>query len=111
MKRPGIIKNGKINIDIGKLKIVNINVKNGKRTVLIEIVDTGKGIDKENIDHIWDKYYKIDKQYRRTTYGTGLGLSIVKNILELHKFKYGVESRKNKGTKFYFQIDKNLKKW
>lgn len=94
----------------GEDKTVNINVKNGKRTVLIEIVDTGRGIDKENIDHIWDKYYKIDKQYRRTTYGTGLGLSIVKNILNLHNFRYGVESKKNKGTKFYFQIDKSLKK-
>ena len=94
----------------GDDKKVNINVKNSKRTVLVEVVDTGRGIDKENIDHIWDKYYKIDKKYRRTTYGTGLGLSIVKNILELHNFKYGVESIKNKGTKFYFQIDKSIKK-
>ena len=94
----------------GEDKVVNINVKNLKRTVLIEIIDTGNGIDKENIKHIWDKYYKIDKQYHRTTYGTGLGLSIVKNILELHNFKYGVESKKGNGTKFYFEIDKDLNK-
>lgn len=93
----------------GDDKVVNINVKNGKQTVLIEVVDTGKGIDPENIKHIWNKYYKIDKQYHRTTYGTGLGLSIVKNVLELHKFKYGVESKKNKGTKFFFEIDKDTK--
>lgn len=89
-------------------KMIIINIKNYKKTVLIEIIDTGNGIDKENLKHIWDKYYKIDKQYHRTTYGTGLGLSIVKNILELHKFKYGVESQKNKGTRFYFQIDKDI---
>ena len=90
----------------GDDKVVNINVKNSKKYVLIEIVDTGCGIDKENLNHIWDKYYKIDKQYHRVTHGTGLGLSIVKNILELHGFKYGVESKKNNGTKFYFYIDK-----
>ena len=90
----------------GDDKAININVKNCKKRVLIEIIDTGRGIDKENLRHIWDKYYKIDKKYRRVTYGTGLGLSIVKNILELHHFKYGVESKKDKGTKFYFYIDK-----
>ena len=36
--------------------------------------------------------------------GTGLGLSIVKNILELHSYKYGVISKKNKGTTFYFEM-------
>lgn len=90
----------------GDDKVININVKNSKKHVLIEVIDTGRGIDKENLRHIWDKYYKIDKKYRRVTYGTGLGLSIVKNILELHHFKYGVESKKDKGTRFYFYIDK-----
>ncbi|MBQ9318620.1 MAG: HAMP domain-containing histidine kinase [Bacilli bacterium] len=90
----------------GDDKVININVKNGKKRVLIEVIDTGCGIDKDKLMHIWDKYYKIDKKYHRVAYGTGLGLSIVKNILELHHFKYGVESKKNSGTKFYFYIDK-----
>ena len=93
----------------GKDKIININIKGSKKNVLVDVIDTGNGIDLENIKHIWDKYYKIDKQYHRVTYGTGLGLSIVKNILELHKFKYGVESKKGKGTRFYFYIDKDNK--
>ena len=38
--------------------------------------------------------------------GTGLGLSIVKNVLELHHYKYGVETKKNKGSTFYFEIEK-----
>lgn len=94
----------------GDDKVVNINIKGFKKKVLIEVIDTGKGIDSESIKHIWNKYYKIDKKYHRVTYGTGLGLSIVKNILELHNFKYGVESKKNKGTKFYFYIDKESRK-
>ena len=73
-----------------------------------EVIDTGNGIDKKDIKYIWDKYYKVDKKYKRVNYGTGLGLSIVKNVLELHKFNYGVDSKKGSGTKFYFDI-KNAK--
>lgn len=76
--------------------------------VRVEIIDTGEGIDEKDIKYIWDKYYKVDKKYKRVTYGTGLGLSIVKDILKLHGFNYGVESKKGSGTKFYFDI-KNQK--
>ena len=55
--------------------------------------------------YIWDKYYKNKKKHKRNLIGTGLGLNIVKNILEQHKFKYGVKSS-NKGTTFYFEIKK-----
>jgi len=75
-------------------------------SVKLEVIDTGIGIDKEDLNYIWDKYYKINKKYKRVSYGTGLGLSIVKNILNLHGFKYGVESKKNVGTKFYFLAKK-----
>lgn len=93
----------------GEDKKVYVNLKDKKTVVEIEIKDTGKGINPEDINHIWDRYYKVDKKYKRVTYGTGLGLSIVKNILILHNFKYGVETKKNEGTKFYFEIKKNTK--
>ena len=80
-----------------------------KDKIRINITDIGPGIKTDEIDKIWDKYYKADKSHKRNTIGTGLGLSIVKNILELHKYKYGVISKKDKGTTFYFEID-NLKK-
>ena len=89
----------------GKDKQVTVNLKSKKNTIIFEVIDTGKGIKKEDIDYLWDKYYKSDKSYHRVTVGTGLGLSIVKNILEMHNFKYGVETSK-KGTKFYFEIPK-----
>ena len=85
---------------------VLIRVIEGKNDYLIEIVDTGKGISKEDIKHIWDRYYKKDKNHKRNVVGTGLGLSIVKSILEKHNFKYGVSSKINKGTTFYFRIKK-----
>ena len=85
---------------------VFIKMKNDDKKVRIEIIDTGAGINEEDLEHIWDKYYKADKKYKRVTYGTGLGLSIVKNILNLHNFEYGVESEKSKGTTFYFYVKK-----
>ena len=88
----------------GNDKKVYINVTEDKKDYLVEIIDSGKGIAQEDIEHIWDKYYKKDKNHRRNVVGTGLGLSIVKEILECHDMSYGVRSIKNKGTTFYFRI-------
>ena len=88
----------------GNDKKVYINITEDKKDYLVEIIDSGKGIAQEDIEHIWDKYYKKDKNHRRNVVGTGLGLSIVKEILECHDMSYGVRSIKNKGTTFYFRI-------
>ena len=88
----------------GDDNLVTIKVTNNEN-ILIEIIDTGKGIPDEDIKYIWDKYYKNKKKHKRNLIGTGLGLSIVKNILEKHNFKYGVNST-DKGTTFYFEIKK-----
>ena len=83
--------------------IINVLVD---KNIRVEIKDTGKGIKKEDLPHIWDKYYHSKKKHKRNVIGTGIGLSIVKTILESHNFKYGVESKRNKGTTFYFEICK-----
>ena len=83
--------------------IINVLVD---KNIRVEIKDTGKGIKKEDLPHIWDKYYHSKKEHKRNVIGTGIGLSIVKTILESHNFKYGVESKRNKGTTFYFEICK-----
>lgn len=85
---------------------VTININSDNKKALVEIKDTGKGIKEEDIPYIWDKYYKNKKKHKRNLVGTGLGLSIVKNILELHKYEYGVKTKKNKGSTFYFIITK-----
>ena len=77
-----------------------------RKNIRVNISDTGPGIKKEDINKIWDKYYKNEKNYKRNTIGTGLGLSIVKNIFEIHNYKYGVISKKDKGTTFFFEIEK-----
>ncbi len=90
----------------GKDKKVKIHIKEETHTYLVEIQDTGKGIHESDLPYIWNKYYKNDKNHQRNVVGTGLGLAIVKTILERHHFEYGVTSKKNKGTTFYFRVNK-----
>lgn len=89
----------------GSDNTVTIKITN-KENILVEIADTGKGIKKEDIPYIWDKYYKKDKKHQRNVVSTGIGLSIVKEIMNKHKFSYGVRSVPKKGSVFYFKIKK-----
>ena len=73
-------------------------------SVRIDVIDTGAGIEPEQLPLIWDRYYKIDRVHRMACIGTGLGLSIVKGILELHNARYGVESTVGKGSCFWFAL-------
>ena len=90
----------------GEDKKVMIRLKNSRKEYIFEVEDTGKGIKKEEIPYIWDKYYKKDKKHQRNVVSTGIGLSIVKEILTKHKFDYGVKSTLKKGSTFYFKIKK-----
>lgn len=90
----------------GDDKKIYINLKEDKKIVRVEIIDTGSGIDEEKIKYIWDKYYHNEMKHKRNAYGTGLGLSIVKTILDSHGYKYGVNSSKGNGTMFYFEINR-----
>ena len=92
----------------GDNKIVIIEIKEYKDYYKVMVKDSGKGIEKNEYDHIFDRYYRSKKNHKRYVYGTGLGLSIVKNILLLHNYDYGVKSIKNKGTTFYFKIKKDI---
>lgn len=90
----------------GDDKLITIKVEEKEDCARISIIDTGKGIKPEEMNKIWDKYYKSDKKHKRNAYGTGIGLSIVKQILENHGANYGVESELNHGTIFYFELEK-----
>lgn len=73
----------------------------------IEVKDTGDGVKQEDIPYVWDRYYKDKTAHKRALQGTGLGLSIVKNVLELHGAKYGVNSVQGKGATFWFELTIN----
>ncbi len=72
--------------------------------VKIEVIDHGEGIKQSDLPCIWERYYKVDKEHRRSIMGTGLGLSIVKKVIEMHGGRYGVETEEGKGSIFWFQI-------
>jgi len=68
----------------------------GEAAVIVEVEDTGAGIDEDVINKIFDPFFTT----KNRTEGTGLGLSVVKSIIEMHKGLINVESKKGKGTKF-----------
>lgn len=78
------------------------------KAVRIEVIDHGEGIEADQLHDIWQRYYKVDKTHKRAQMGTGLGLSIVRNVLEMHSARYGVESRVGKGSTFWFELDLSL---
>ncbi len=77
----------------------------GRRRVRIDVIDHGEGIAEDKIKDIWQRYYKLDKSHKRAQVGTGLGLSIVRNVLDMHQASYGVESKVNEGSDFWFEMD------
>lgn len=85
---------------------VLIKVKETINYVTVEVIDNGVGIPEEDLPHIWDRFYKVDKSRKRSNNGTGLGMAIVKNILDTHNFKYGIKSKVNKGTNIWIEIKK-----
>ena len=72
--------------------------------VRVEVVDTGKGIDEEHLERIFERFYRVDTDRSRESGGTGLGLSIVKQILQAHGEQIHVESTKGRGTRFWFEL-------
>jgi signal transduction histidine kinase len=69
--------------------------------IKFSVRDTGKGIGKEELEHIWDRYYRTNDSHIRPVKGTGLGLNIVKVILNSHAFDFGVNSVEGEGSTFY----------
>lgn len=68
------------------------------------VTNFGDIIEKQNINHIWDRYYRIDKSGKRRVTGTGIGLSIVKEVLSAHGFSFGVTSDADTGTTFWVKF-------
>jgi len=83
--------------------IVTIQAVKEKNDVLVEVIDTGEGIQAEHLPYIFDRFYRGEKSRSRTTGGSGLGLAIVKGIVESHGGKIGVESQPGR-SRFYFNL-------
>lgn len=75
-----------------------------KKTVIIQVSDTGVGIDQEDLERVFDRFFRVDKARLRKTGGTGLGLSICRWIAQAHQGQIGVESLPGKGSAFTVSI-------
>ncbi len=85
---------------------VTIEFENFEDKIQVSIKDQGVGIKQEDIDRIFERFYRVDKSRNRNNGGSGLGLAIVKHILEAHKQKIYVSSKVGKGSTFSFYLQK-----
>lgn len=88
----------------GREKVVEIKLQIEDGKARLTVFNTGTPIAKEDIEHIWEKFYKADKAHSREYGGNGIGLSIVKAIMESFHQKYGVNNYDN-GVEFWFTLD------
>ena len=72
----------------------------------ITVQDDGIGIPEEDLNRVWERFFRVDKSHSRAIGGTGLGLSIVKHVAELHHAKVDISSQLNRGTKITITFPK-----
>jgi len=89
----------------GKIEIATRRIRN---QVYVSVKDNGIGINPDELEFIWDRFYKSDKSRSKDKAGTGLGLAIIKNIINEHNQKIWVESEPGKGSEFTFTLEKGL---
>mgnify|MGYP000872020160 CR=1 FL=1 len=86
-------------------KIVEVKIYMEESRAKVTVFNTGSPIPEEDLNHIWDKFYKVDKAHTREYGGNGIGLSIVKAIMESFHQEYGVKNYEN-GVEFWFTLDR-----
>lgn len=84
-------------IKYGRDKEIYINIRENKN-IIVDIIDNGEGISQENLKHIFDRFFRVDKARSREMKSHGLGLSIVKKIVETLNIDLDIRSELNKGT-------------
>jgi signal transduction histidine kinase len=85
---------------------VMLNVFSDDKFIYVVIEDTGKGIKEENVDKIFEPFYREDSSRNEIVKGTGLGLTITKRIVQMHSGEIKVESKLGAGTKFTLKFPK-----
>ena len=85
---------------------IEILLDEEKKLVNISVKDTGIGIPEEDLNRVFERFYRVDKARSRAVGGTGLGLAIVKHIIEAHNSKIFVQSKQGEGSTFSFKLKK-----
>lgn len=89
----------------GDARVIALICRRAGNCARVEVIDHGEGIPAEKLADIWQRYYKVDTTHKRSVVGSGLGLAIVRGILELHRARYGVDSKVGEGSRFWFELD------
>jgi signal transduction histidine kinase/DNA-binding response OmpR family regulator/sugar lactone lactonase YvrE len=92
-------KGGKVKVSISSLQVVD-----NKEIVFVKFSDTGIGIRKERLPHVFDRFYQVDEQQLKTHLGTGIGLALTKELVELHRGTISVDSELGMGTSFTISL-------
>ena len=85
-------------------KVIEVKIQREGKKARTSVFNTGTPIPEEDLKHIWEKFYKVDKAHTREYGGNGIGLSIVKAIMESFHQEYGVKNYDN-GVEFWFELD------
>lgn len=85
-------------------RVVDVKIIPAGEKVKVTVFNTGTPIPEEDVPHIWEKFYKVDKAHTREYGGNGIGLSIVKAIMDSFHQEYGVNNYDN-GVEFWFELD------
>jgi len=88
---------------------ITVALKNEGESINVVVQDNGVGIPREDINRIFERFYRVEKSRAKDRGGIGLGLAIVKHILEAHNKKIYVESKVGTGSVFTFSLDKGTK--
>jgi two-component system, OmpR family, phosphate regulon sensor histidine kinase PhoR len=83
---------------------IHIKLENNPKGIHVEVRDNGQGIPPEDIEHIFERFYRVEKSRTKTEGGSGLGLAIVKQILEAHRANIAVKSKLGEKTTFSFDL-------
>ena len=84
--------------------VIKVSLQRQGRNAIFKVSDNGPGIPKENLPHIFDRFYRVDKARSREKGGTGLGLSIVHQLVLLHGGAISVESEEGRGATFIVEL-------
>ncbi|MEC0227833.1 sensor histidine kinase [Paenibacillus alba] len=82
---------------------ITVRIGNEGECIRMAIDNEGEGIPEDQLETIWERFYRVEKSRNRKTGGTGLGLAIVKQILDLHESRYGAANTE-RGVSFYFYL-------
>lgn len=84
--------------------IINIRLYEEDKGIRVEIEDNGKGIAKQDLPYVFDRFYRTDASRNSSAKGTGLGLAIAKKIIEDHEGQIWIKSKENVGTTVFFTL-------